>query len=108
LYQRFLLKTKGVAAMSYPDAQNPYGFDPFLQWRDNCDYYLEDAYVQKAVRVFTGAQADQVEAAARRISPKVSFRWRKLAEAIAAPEKTPLHAALRRPQKPHRPHRPAL
>jgi len=75
--------------MSYPDAQNPYGFDPFLQWRENCDYYLEDPFAQKAMRAFTGAEADPVDTAARQISPKASFRWRKLAEAIAWPGKRP-------------------
>lgn len=75
--------------MSYPDAKNLYGFDPFLQWRENCDYYLEDPFAQKAVRVFTGEQADQVDATARQISLKASFRWRKMAEAISWPEKRP-------------------
>jgi len=75
--------------MSTPDANNPYGFGPFLEWREACDFYAEDRFVQKAVLVFTGGQAAAVEAAAREISPKVSFRWRKMAEAIARPEERP-------------------
>ncbi|MCJ8501358.1 acyl-CoA dehydrogenase family protein [Desulfatitalea alkaliphila] len=75
--------------MSYPNAANPYGFDDFLAWRENCDYYAQDPFAQKAVRVFTGAHAAEVDAAAREISGKVSFRWRKMAESIAWPEKRP-------------------
>jgi alkylation response protein AidB-like acyl-CoA dehydrogenase len=75
--------------MSYPSADNPYGFDPYLEWRENCDFYAADLFVQKAVRVFTGAQADAVDSAAREISRKISFRWRKMAENIARPEERP-------------------
>ena len=60
--------------MSYPNANNPYGFEPFLEWRENYDFYVEDPFVQKAVQVFTGTQADAVDAAAREISKKVSSR----------------------------------
>jgi alkylation response protein AidB-like acyl-CoA dehydrogenase len=75
--------------MSTPNADNPYGFGPFLDWRENLDFYAADPFAQKAVQVFTGAQAGAVEAAARDISPKVSFRWRRMAEAIARPEERP-------------------
>jgi len=75
--------------MSYPDSRNPYSFDPFLEWRENCDFYAEDPFARKAVRLFTGEHADEVDAAAREISKKVSFRWRKMAEDIARPEKRP-------------------
>ena len=53
--------------MSCPNAENPYGFDDFLAWRENCDYYAEDPFAQKAVRVFTGEHAAEVDAAAREI-----------------------------------------
>jgi len=75
--------------MSYPDSKNPYSFDTFLKWRENCDFYAEDAFAQKAVRVFTGEHAVEVDAAAMEISKKASFRWRKMAESIAWPEKRP-------------------
>ncbi len=75
--------------MSYPNSNNPYGFGPFLEWRENCDFYAEDPFVQKAVQVFTGDRAAAVDAAARAISRKVSFRWRKMAETIAWPDKRP-------------------
>jgi alkylation response protein AidB-like acyl-CoA dehydrogenase len=75
--------------MSLPNPDNPYRFDDFLQWRESCDYYNEDAFAQKAVRVFCGDDAATVDAAARDISRKASFRWRKLAEAGAWPEKRP-------------------
>jgi len=75
--------------MSFPNPDNPYSFDPFLQWRENCDYYSEDPFAQKAVQAFTGDRAEEVDAAARAISPKASHRWRKMAEAIARPENRP-------------------
>ncbi|WP_054033515.1 acyl-CoA dehydrogenase family protein [Desulfatitalea tepidiphila] len=75
--------------MSCPNSNNPYGFDDFLAWREHCDYYAEDPFAQKAVRVFTGEHAAEVDAAAREISSKASFRWRDMAESIAWPEKRP-------------------
>lgn len=75
--------------MSYPDSQNPYGFESFLEWRENCDYWDEDPFGHQAVRVFTGERAGMVDQAARRISGKVSFRWRRMAESMARPENRP-------------------
>jgi alkylation response protein AidB-like acyl-CoA dehydrogenase len=75
--------------MSAPNSQNPYRFDTFLEWRENCDYYAEDPFAQAAVRAFTGDRAGEVDAAARDISSIVSFRWRKMAESIARPENRP-------------------
>ena len=75
--------------MSTPDRNNSYNFQSFLDWRENCDYYGDDPFAQKVVRTFCGDMAGEVDAAAREISRKASFRWRKLAEAIARPEKRP-------------------
>ncbi len=75
--------------MSYPDRDNPYSFDEFLQWREQVDYYADDSFAQKVVRVFCGDQAAEVDAAARELSRKASFKWRKLADSIAWPEKRP-------------------
>ena len=75
--------------MSFPDRNNPYSFNDFLDWRKNYDYYRDDLFFQKVVRHFTGDQWEKVDEEARKISPKVSFRWRDMAEAIAYPEKRP-------------------
>ena len=75
--------------MSYPDRNNPYNFDDFLQWRENVDYYADDPFAQAVVRTFCGDMADEVDAAAREMSKKASFKWRKLADEIAWPEKRP-------------------
>ncbi|HOD27648.1 MAG TPA: acyl-CoA dehydrogenase family protein [Syntrophales bacterium] len=75
--------------MSLADRNNPYNFDAFLAWRQAVDYYAADAFIQKVVRHFTGSEADKVDATARAVSRKASYRWRDLAERIALPENRP-------------------
>lgn len=75
--------------MSLPDRNNPYSFNEFLAWRKGVDYYADDPFIQKVVRHFTGADYQQVDAEARAVSKKASFRWRDMSEAIACPEKRP-------------------
>ena len=75
--------------MGFPDRNNPYTFNPYLEWRKNVDYYLEDPLVQKLVRTYAGAEAEQVDAAARAFSKKASFRWRDLTERIVTPDNRP-------------------
>jgi len=75
--------------MSHPDRNNPYSFDAFLEWRDRVDYYADDPFIQAVVKTFTGDAWKQVDRAARKFSPKVSYRWRDMADTIAQPEKRP-------------------
>lgn len=75
--------------MPLPNSHNPYNFDTFLNWRQSFDYYCDDPFIQKVVKHFAGEQWDMVDQEARKISPKISFRWRDMAEAIARPEKRP-------------------
>lgn len=75
--------------MSFPNRQNPYSFDDYLSWRESVDFYADDAFIQQVVKHFTGEQWSQVDKAARKISPLVSFRWSKMADEIARPEKRP-------------------
>ena len=74
--------------MSLPDRNNPYSFEEFLSRRKNVDYYADDPFIQKVVRHFTGSQWEQVDAEARAVSAKASFRWRDMADAIARPERS--------------------
>jgi len=75
--------------MSLPDRSNPYGFDPFLSWRDRVDYYGDDLFLTKVVRRAAGDDFARIDDAARALSAKASFRWRDLSNAIAAPESRP-------------------
>ncbi len=75
--------------MTLPNRNNPYDFNIFLQWRENCDFYADDPFAQAVVRRFCGQMAQTVDAAAREVSRKASFRWRRMTEAIAWPEKRP-------------------
>ncbi|MEN6472753.1 MAG: acyl-CoA dehydrogenase family protein [Syntrophaceae bacterium] len=75
--------------MALPDRNNPYNFDEFLAWRRNIDYYRDDAFLGKVLRRYAGASWASVEAAMEAFSPKVSLRWRDIADTIAAPEKRP-------------------
>jgi hypothetical protein len=75
--------------MSLPDRSNPYSFDAFLAWRGRLDYYADDAFLQRTVRHFSGADFGVVEDAARALSARASGRWRELADAGAVPERRP-------------------
>jgi len=75
--------------MSYPNRDNPYTFDAFLNWRNNLDYYGDDPFAQKLVRHFAADDWQRVDAAARELSRQASFRWRDLAERAARPENRP-------------------
>lgn len=68
---------------------NPYSFNDFFEWRENVDWYRDDPFFQKVVKYFTGNEWEDVDRVAREISPKVSFRWRDMAESISCPEKRP-------------------
>ena len=68
---------------------NQYNFDPFLEWRDGVDYYVDDPFLQEALKHFAGDRWEAADAAARAISPLASGRWRRLAEEAARPEKRP-------------------
>ena len=76
--------------MALPDRDNPYSFNAFLEWRNTHDYYADDQASQKIIRHFVGEELwPEVDAEARRLSKRVSFRWRDMAEAIALWEKRP-------------------
>ena len=75
--------------MSLPNSNNPYNFDTFLEWRNAFDYYRDDPFIQKVVKHFAGDQWEKVDQEARELSPKVSFRWRDVAETISRPDNRP-------------------
>jgi alkylation response protein AidB-like acyl-CoA dehydrogenase len=75
--------------MSYSDRNNPYSFNPYLEWRKNVDYYADDPFLQRMVRVFAGPEAGELDRKAREFSRKASFRWRDFADRIATPENRP-------------------
>ena len=64
--------------MSLPTRDNPYRFNEFLEWRNNFDFYADDPFIQKVVRCYTGDEWENLDQTAREISPKVSFRWRRM------------------------------
>jgi alkylation response protein AidB-like acyl-CoA dehydrogenase len=72
-----------------PRELNPYSFDPFLEWKNGFDYYQDDPFIQDVLKCYTGDSFDAVHKAALEISPKVSLRWRDMADAVAYPEKRP-------------------
>ncbi len=75
--------------MSVADKNNLYNFNEFLAWRQGVDYYLDDPFIQKVVRYYTGPGWEKVDAEARAVSEKASFRWRDMADRIARPEHRP-------------------
>lgn len=75
--------------MSLPDRNNPYTFNPYLEWRKSADYYEEDPFFQKLLKLYAGKEAEQLDREARGFSKKVSFRWRDFSERIAVPENRP-------------------
>ncbi|HPS58698.1 MAG TPA: acyl-CoA dehydrogenase family protein [Spirochaetota bacterium] len=75
--------------MSFPERNNPYNFNEYLDWRNNVNYYNDDTFIQKVVKHFTGSQWQAIDKEAREVSQKASYRWRDFSETIAVPEKRP-------------------
>lgn len=75
--------------MSYAHRNNPYSFAEFIEWRKNVNYYEDDPFIQQVIKTYTGDEWKRMDAAARSISQKASYRWRDLADAAAVPEKRP-------------------
>ncbi|MEM7207415.1 MAG: acyl-CoA dehydrogenase family protein [Pseudomonadota bacterium] len=73
--------------MSLPDRNNPYNFDEFLNRRDAFHYLRDDTFLQSAIDQFCGKQANAIKQAVEAIAERASFRWKKLADEIASPEK---------------------
>jgi hypothetical protein len=75
--------------MTLPDRNNPYSFNEFLEKRKTIDYYNDDPFLRKALKRYAGAEWERVDREGKKISPKVSFTWRDIADAAAVPEKRP-------------------
>lgn len=75
--------------MSLPNRHNPYRFDPYLERRAKIDYYADDPFLQQVVRHFARSDFARIDAAARAVSQKASYRWRDLADAMARLEQRP-------------------
>jgi len=75
--------------MSFPDRNNPYSFEAFLNVLHGFDFYADDPFLQKTLRYFAGDEFDELDRKLRDFSPKVSFRWRPLADAGGNPDKLP-------------------
>lgn len=81
--------SRGGESMTYPTRNNDYKFDPFLEWRNQVDFYADDPFIQKVVKCYAGEEWETVDRAARDISSRVSQRWSRMAESAARPEERP-------------------
>lgn len=72
-----------------PKNMNPYSFDAFLNWRNRIDYYRDDPFIQKVLKHYAEDKAKPAHETALELSPRVSFRWRDMADRLAWPEKRP-------------------
>jgi alkylation response protein AidB-like acyl-CoA dehydrogenase len=75
--------------MSFPDRNNPYDFEAFLEWRNGVDYYADDPFIQRVVTTYCGDEAAAVDGAARKVSHKASHRWRDASDRIGEERKRP-------------------
>ncbi len=75
--------------MSLPDRNNPYSFEDFLTLLHNFDFYANDPFLQKTLKHFTGEEFYELDRRLRAFSPKVSYRWRPLADRGGQPHKLP-------------------
>ena len=75
--------------MSFPDRNNPYDFEAFLEWRNGVDYYRDDPFIQKVVATYCGGKAAAVDRAARTMSARASQRWRDISDRIGEERKRP-------------------
>ncbi|MCL6612739.1 MAG: hypothetical protein K6T66_14480 [Peptococcaceae bacterium] len=75
--------------MTLPGGENPYSFDLFLNRRNSFDFYRDDPFLQRTVKKFAGGEWETLHAKLLDFSPRVSFRWRDMADAAARPEERP-------------------
>jgi alkylation response protein AidB-like acyl-CoA dehydrogenase len=75
--------------MSLPDRSNPYSFGAFLDKLHGFNFYADDPFLQKTLAYFTGDEFVELDRKLRQFSPKVSFHWRRLADAGGKPNKLP-------------------
>lgn len=75
--------------MSYPDRNNPYSFDEYINKLDQLDFYEHDPFLKKTLHHFSNDQWQDVNGKMLPFSRKLSYRWNKLADLIASPDKRP-------------------
>ena len=68
---------------------NPYTFDAFLEKRMSYDFYRDDPFLQRTLKKHAASEWDSLHSKMLEFSPKVSFRWRDMADKIARPEARP-------------------
>ncbi len=93
--------------MTLPDRNNPYSFDAFLDNLHGFDFYRDDPFLQQALKHYAGDDWPEIDRRMKTFSPKVSFRWRPMADYVARPELRPrleqYDAHNRRVDRLHRP-----
>ena len=72
--------------MALPDRNNPYSFDEYIAWREQVDFWLDDPFMRKTVKLYAKDTWPIVDAEIRKISDKLSHRWRHLLDIAAKPE----------------------
>ncbi len=75
--------------MTFPNRENSYTFDSFLEKRDSFDFYADDAFLRKVLRYHSGEQFEEIDKSLKRFSKQLSGRWRKLSELNSLPENQP-------------------
>ena len=75
--------------MTLPHRDNPYSFDQFLTRRNTFDYYRDDPFLRELVQKYSGDQWETLHQRLLEFSPRVSYRWRDLADNVARPEVLP-------------------
>ena len=75
--------------MSLPDRNNPYSFENFLNTLHRFDFYTDDPFLQKTLTHFASEEFTELDLKLRTFSPKVSFRWSRLADTGGKPNKLP-------------------
>jgi alkylation response protein AidB-like acyl-CoA dehydrogenase len=75
--------------MSLPDRNNPYSFEHFLNILHSFDFYADDPFLQKTLQHFARDEFVELDRKLLNFSPKVSFRWRPLADTGGKPNKLP-------------------
>lgn len=76
--------------MTLPVRKNAYSFDDFLKAREDYDFYRDDPFIQGVVKNYADEEEwGSLHEKLLKFSPKVSFRWSKLAEKISYPEVRP-------------------
>lgn len=75
--------------MSFPNRNNPYNFDEFLEWRNHFNFLQDDEFLKKVIQHYAADLSEEAYADLDRFSQTLSSSWQHLADLSGRHEHAP-------------------